>query len=67
MEQPLGITIGPVNPMENLRWDLKKVVAVCKPKNISELEAIAHEEWAKILRNAGRSLCPAIHHVCSSS
>ena len=24
------------------------MVAACKPKNISELEATAHEEWAKI-------------------
>jgi len=37
-----------LNPIENLWWDLKRVVAACKPKNITELEAIAHEEWAKI-------------------
>jgi len=34
--------------MENLWCNLKKVVAAHKPKNITELEAIAHEEWAKI-------------------
>ena len=27
-----------LNPTENLCWDLKKAVAVHKPKNISELE-----------------------------
>ncbi|KAK1788351.1 hypothetical protein P4O66_016796 [Electrophorus voltai] len=32
---------------ENL-WDLKKSVAGHKPKNNSELEAIAHEEWDQI-------------------
>uniref|UniRef100_A0A3B4ZPX8 Tc1-like transposase DDE domain-containing protein n=1 Tax=Stegastes partitus TaxID=144197 RepID=A0A3B4ZPX8_9TELE len=37
-----------LNPIENLWWDLKKAVAARKPKNISELEAFAHEEWAKI-------------------
>ncbi|KAF7653672.1 hypothetical protein LDENG_00080200 [Lucifuga dentata] len=37
-----------LNPIENLRWDLKKAVAARKPKNINELEAIAHEEWGKI-------------------
>lgn len=29
-------------------WDLKKVLAACKPKNISELETIVHEEWDMI-------------------
>ncbi|KAF7645443.1 hypothetical protein LDENG_00204490, partial [Lucifuga dentata] len=37
-----------LNPIENLWWDLKKAVAARKPKNINELEAIAHEEWTKI-------------------
>jgi len=37
-----------LNPIENLWWDLNKAVAARKPKNIIELEAIAHEEWAKI-------------------
>ena len=37
-----------LNPIENLWWELKKGVASRKPKNISELEAFAHEEWAKI-------------------
>jgi len=34
--------------MYNLWWVLEKVVAACKPKNITELEAIGHEDWAKI-------------------
>ncbi|KAI4887171.1 hypothetical protein NFI96_004172 [Prochilodus magdalenae] len=37
-----------LNPIENLWWDLKKAVTVRKPKNVTELEAFAHEEWAKI-------------------
>ncbi|KAI4900273.1 hypothetical protein NFI96_023147 [Prochilodus magdalenae] len=37
-----------LNPIENLWWDLKKAVPVRKPKNVTELEAFAHEEWAKI-------------------
>lgn len=37
-----------LNPIENLWWDLKKAVGARKPKNISELETFAHEEWAKI-------------------
>uniref|UniRef100_A0A8C5QEC7 Transposase n=1 Tax=Leptobrachium leishanense TaxID=445787 RepID=A0A8C5QEC7_9ANUR len=37
-----------LNPIENLWWDLKKAVAVRKPKNVTELEAFAHDEWAKI-------------------
>ena len=37
-----------LNPIENLWWDLKKAVVARKPKNITELEAYAHEEWAKI-------------------
>jgi len=37
-----------LNPIENLWWDLKKAVAVRKPKYITELEAISHEEWTKI-------------------
>uniref|UniRef100_A0A8C5MZ74 Transposase Tc1-like domain-containing protein n=1 Tax=Leptobrachium leishanense TaxID=445787 RepID=A0A8C5MZ74_9ANUR len=37
-----------LNPIENLWWDLKKAVAVRKPKNVTELEALAHDEWAKI-------------------
>uniref|UniRef100_A0A8C5M1X5 Transposase n=1 Tax=Leptobrachium leishanense TaxID=445787 RepID=A0A8C5M1X5_9ANUR len=35
-----------LNPIENLWWDLKKAVAVRKPKNVTELEAFAHDEWA---------------------
>jgi len=42
--------------MENLWWDLKKVVAACKPKNITYLEAIAHEEWAKITQKRCQKL-----------
>ncbi|KAL1006877.1 hypothetical protein UPYG_G00078380 [Umbra pygmaea] len=26
-----------LNPMKNLCWDLKKAIALCKPKNITEL------------------------------
>lgn len=37
-----------MNPTENLWWDFKKTVAAKKPKNISKLEAFAHEECAKI-------------------
>uniref|UniRef100_A0A8C5MW04 Transposase n=1 Tax=Leptobrachium leishanense TaxID=445787 RepID=A0A8C5MW04_9ANUR len=37
-----------LNPIENLWWDLKKAVAVHKPKNVTELEAFAHDEWVKI-------------------
>ena len=37
-----------LNPIENLWWDLKKAVARRRPKNLTELEAIAKEEWAKI-------------------
>lgn len=37
-----------LNPIENLWWDLKKAVAARKPKNLTELEAFAREEWAKI-------------------
>ena len=37
-----------LNLIENLWWDLKKVVAARKPKNIIELKAFAHEEWVKI-------------------
>uniref|UniRef100_A0A8C5PIU7 Transposase n=1 Tax=Leptobrachium leishanense TaxID=445787 RepID=A0A8C5PIU7_9ANUR len=37
-----------LNPIENLWWNLKKAVAVRKPKNVTELEAFAHDEWAKI-------------------
>jgi len=33
-----------LNPIENLWWDLKVVVAARKPKNITELEAIAQKE-----------------------
>ncbi|KAI5624964.1 hypothetical protein C0J50_15440, partial [Silurus asotus] len=37
-----------LNPIENLWWDFKKAVAVRKPKNVTDLEAFAHDEWAKI-------------------
>lgn len=37
-----------LNPIENLRWDLKTLEA-CTQKNISELSAIAHQERAKLL------------------
>ena len=37
-----------LNPTEHLWWDLKKVVVPSKPKNISELMAFAHDEWAKM-------------------
>ena len=37
-----------LNPIENLWWALKKAVARRRPKNLTELEAIAKEEWAKI-------------------
>jgi len=32
-----------LNPIENLWWDLKKAIVASKPKNITELEAIAHD------------------------
>ena len=56
-----------LNPIENLCRELKKAVASRKPKNISELEAFAHEEWAKIPQDAARSWCLAMHHVCITS
>lgn len=37
-----------LNPIRNLWWDLMTAVVARKPKNISELEIIAHEEWTKI-------------------
>ncbi|KAI4888034.1 hypothetical protein NFI96_008037 [Prochilodus magdalenae] len=46
-----------LNPIENLWWDLKKAVAVRKPKNVTELEAFAHEEWAKIPIGRCKTLC----------
>jgi len=36
-----------LNPIENLWWDLKATVVAHTPKNISELEAIAHEKRTK--------------------
>lgn len=48
-----------LNPRENLWWDFKKAVASRKPKNNSELEAIAHEDslgtsvWLHITFAAG--------------
>jgi len=48
-------------PIENIWWDLKKVVAAHKPKNITKLEAIAHEEWDKIPQKRCQNL------VCSRS
>jgi len=54
-----------LNPIENLWWDLKKVVAARKPENITELEAIAHEEWVKIPQKLCQKL--VIHLVYSRS
>uniref|UniRef100_A0A8C5PDE5 Transposase n=1 Tax=Leptobrachium leishanense TaxID=445787 RepID=A0A8C5PDE5_9ANUR len=45
-----------LNPIDNLWWDLKKAVAVRKPKNVTELEAFAHDEWAKILVDRCKTL-----------
>uniref|UniRef100_A0A8C5M825 Tc1-like transposase DDE domain-containing protein n=1 Tax=Leptobrachium leishanense TaxID=445787 RepID=A0A8C5M825_9ANUR len=42
-----------LNPIENLWWDLKKAVAVRKPKNVTEREAFAR--------------CSFLHSPCSSS
>ena len=56
---------GSVMLCGHLWWDLKKAVAARKPKNICELKAFTHEDWAKILRNVSRSWCLAMHHVCS--
>lgn len=36
-----------LNPIENLWWDLTKAVAGSKPRNVTELEAFAKEEWAR--------------------
>lgn len=36
------------NPTENRWLDLKKAVAARNTENIRELEAVGHEEWAKI-------------------
>jgi len=56
-----------LNPIENLWWDLKEAVAAHKPKNTTELEAIAHDECARFLRSAARIWCLVIHIVCSRS
>jgi len=37
-----------LSPIGNLWWDLKKAVSKRTPKNMTELEAIAHEQWAQI-------------------
>ncbi|XP_070703495.1 chromobox protein homolog 1a [Pempheris klunzingeri] len=37
-----------LNLIENLWWNLKKAIEASKPKNIRELEVIAHEEWVQI-------------------
>lgn len=39
-----------LNPKKNLWWDLKNIIAACKPKNIHELKAITSE-------NSARSRC----------
>jgi len=39
-----------------LWWDLKLVVAACKPKNITELAAIDHEELVQIPRKLCQKL-----------
>jgi len=44
-----------LNLIENLWWDLKEVAA-CKLKNITELEAISHEEWTKIPQKHSQKL-----------
>jgi len=49
-----------LNPIENLCWDLKMVVAARKPKNITELEA-------KFLRNSAKSWCLVVQVICSRS
>uniref|UniRef100_A0A8C5MRA4 Transposase n=1 Tax=Leptobrachium leishanense TaxID=445787 RepID=A0A8C5MRA4_9ANUR len=49
-----------LNPIENLWWDLKKAVVVRKPKNVTELEAFAHDEWAKILVSSYASRLKAV-------
>jgi len=36
-----------LNPKDNLWRPLKMAVAARKPKNITELEDIAHKEWVK--------------------
>jgi len=62
--QPCSSQSPDLNPVENLWWDLKKAVAADKPKNITELKAIAHEEWDNIptLPDAG-----VWYLVCSRS
>ena len=52
-----------VNQIENLWQDLKKAGAARKPPNITVLEALAHEEWAKIQRGV-RNLSPLTENVC---
>lgn len=37
-----------LKPRENLLWDLWKEVAAHKPKDIRELQAVAHHEYANI-------------------
>ena len=45
-----------LNPIENLRRELKKRVMARKPSNIKNLETFAKEEWAKIPVEACRNL-----------
>lgn len=48
-----------LNPIKNLYWDLKKAVAAWNTSNISELEAIVNEDWAKIPWERCQKLLPA--------
>lgn len=45
-----AFTVTWLDPIKNLLWNLKKLVAARKPKNTSEPEATAYEERAKIPR-----------------
>ena len=44
----MAITVASLNPIQNLWCGLKKAFVARKSENISELEVIAHEEWARI-------------------
>jgi len=55
---------GHHSQLTNIWWDLNKA---SKPKNISEQQAIAHEEGLRLLGSAARSGCLVIHLICSRS
>uniref|UniRef100_A0A3Q3WRV3 Tc1-like transposase DDE domain-containing protein n=1 Tax=Mola mola TaxID=94237 RepID=A0A3Q3WRV3_MOLML len=55
-----------LNPIENLRGDIKNAVSEAKPRNVNELWNVVKESWSGITAERCHKLVDSMPHRCEA-